>query len=117
MSSELGYEGEANGRRGGEIGCGAAEAAGGGIDAKDRDVVGILMRGEEPAAVGGEGEVAGLGAAARDDLDHRELFGGRIEREDGERVGAAVGGVEEAAVGVDADGGGFIFAVKIGRES
>ena len=115
-SLKLGYEGEADGGRGGDVGVGAGEAAGGGIDAEGGDVIGILMSGEEPAAVGGEGEVARLGAAARDDLDDREAFDGRIEGEDGEIIGPAVGGVEEAAVGVDADGGGFVFAAEIGGE-
>ena len=66
---------------------GEGEAAGGRVDAEDGEVGGVLVGADEPAAVGREGEVARVLAAAGDALDGGEATGVGGERENGKGEG------------------------------
>lgn len=95
---------------------GGGELTGGRVDAENAEGVGILVRAEEPGAVGREGEVARDRAAGGDVFDEGEFAGGGVAGEDREAVVAAVGGVDKAVVGMDPDFGARFRAVVIGGE-
>ena len=75
------------------------------------------MGADEPAPIGGEGEIARGFSTARDDFNGREEAGAGGQSEDGETVVVAVGTVEEPAVGMDADFGARLEGGEIGGEA
>src|ERR1700730_2702096 len=98
------YKRDANGGGGFRDFAGGGQGAGGGIDAEDYDVVGLLVGGEEEFAGRVDGEVARSFAHGRIFVFHLEGAFRWVDGEGGDGVDVgAVGGVEEFPAGVNGD--------------